>query len=80
MAITHKPDKQIEMHPVVVNMQLTITQELDATLSNMAEELGDSKGHTILRAIALLKTTMDARDEGKWIAVVDDNFEQEIEY
>jgi hypothetical protein len=63
-----------------VTLRLTITPELDGILEDMSEDLGLSKGRTIIKALELLQVALDARKEGKGIAIVDDdlNVEQEI--
>ncbi|HZW33252.1 MAG TPA: hypothetical protein VFF52_21220 [Isosphaeraceae bacterium] len=64
-----------------VTLRPIITRGLDGILEDMSEELGLSKGLTIIRALELLQVALDAHKEGKGIAIVDDdlNVEQEIE-
>ena len=70
----------VQVHPVTMRIIVEVNPELDATIDNMAEELGLSKGMTILKALSLLKTALEARSEGKRIVIVNDveNSEQEI--
>jgi hypothetical protein len=64
------------------SITLTSTPGYFAMLDEVSGRLGVDWGTTSLRAIALLKTAMDARDEGKRVAILDDsdNSEQEIEW
>ena len=62
-----------------VVLRLSITAELDAILDNMADDLGLSKGDTILKALGLLKIAVDARQEGKRIGILDENLDVEQE-
>jgi hypothetical protein len=60
-------------------LRLSITPELDALIDNMAEDLGLTKGDTILEALGLLKIALDARREGKIIGILDENLELDQE-
>jgi hypothetical protein len=64
---------------VRVKLTLDISPELDADLDNLAEELGVTKGGAILRAIGLLKIAMEAKSEGKRVAIIDDREDSEQE-
>jgi hypothetical protein len=70
-----RPDS---VKPGVV-LRLSITAELDALVDNMADDLGLSKGDTILKAIGLLKIALDARQEGKRIGILDENLDVDQE-
>lgn len=61
-------------------ISLTATPGFFALLDELSGKLGDDWGKTILRALALLKTAVDAKDEGKRVAILDDgdNSEQDI--
>ena len=60
-------------------LRLSITPELDALIDNMADDLGLTKGDTILEALGLLKIALDARQEGKRIGILDENFDVDQE-
>lgn len=61
---------------------LTATPGFYALLDELSQKLGVDWGETTLKALALLKTAEDAKDEGKRVAILDDsdNSEQEIEW
>jgi hypothetical protein len=77
-----RPDSSSGGTGLATRLSLEITPELDETLDRMAEKMEETKGGVLLRAIALLKTALDAQHEGKRIAILDDseNSEQEIEF
>ena len=60
-----------------VVLQLNMSPELDADLDNLGEELGVPKGKAILKALSLLKIAMDAKREGKRVAILDDRDDSE---
>jgi hypothetical protein len=77
-AIIGEAAKQFMEEGCVV-LSLNVSQELDANLDNMGEELGVPKGETILKALSLLKVAMDAKREGKRVAILDDRDDSEQE-
>ena len=51
---------------------LTLSPALDEALTDLAGELGVTRGDAMLRAIALLKTAVQYRREGKTIGAAND--------
>jgi hypothetical protein len=65
-----------------MRITVEVSPELDATIDNMADKLGEPKGATILRALALLKTALDAEEDGERLVLVNDaeNTERKLEF
>jgi hypothetical protein len=65
-----------------MKITVEVMPALDAMIDNMAETLGETKGTTILRAIALLKTALDAEKDGERLVIVNDaeNSERDLKF
>lgn len=68
--------------PVATPMRIIVdvSPDLDAIIDNMADELDESKSTTILRALALLKTALEAKRKGERLVIVNDaeNVERDL--
>jgi len=62
-----------------VKVTLEMSPQLDADLDNLAEELGVTKGGAVLKGIGLLKIALEAKREGKRVAIIDDRDDSEQE-
>lgn len=60
-------------------LTITLWPELADMLDEMAEEMDLAKGETIVKALGLLKTALDARREGKKVILLDEASDEEIE-
>jgi hypothetical protein len=58
--------------PVKVTLSLSVTPEMLSMLVHLGDELQMPKETMIRKAIALLKTAVDARKEGLQLALVDE--------
>lgn len=67
--------------PARVSTRLTLTlwPELADMLDDMADEMGLGKGETIVKALGLLKTALDARREGKKVILLNEEKDEETE-
>jgi hypothetical protein len=83
-AIFASPPPHLAAAAASPTMKITVEvmPALDAMIDNMAETLGETKGTTILRAIALLKTALDAEKEGERLGIVNDaeNSERDLKF
>ena len=67
----------VDVGSLSISLTLSISPELDADLDNMAEELDTTKGGAVLKALALLKISLEAKREGKRVAIIDDRDDSE---
>jgi hypothetical protein len=54
-----------------VNFDLALSEKTNAKLERMAKEIGSTKDDLFARAFALLEFAVDAKKEGKRMAIVD---------
>ncbi|QLE59704.1 DNA-binding protein (plasmid) [Nostoc sp. TCL26-01] len=63
-----------------VQLNLDITSELYETINNLKEQMNGDTAEVLLKAIALLEVTIEAKQKGRHIWITDDkqNLETEI--
>jgi hypothetical protein len=56
------------------SLEVTVSPELHHELELLAEDLHGSEGDALAKAVALLRLAVDARKEGKRVAILDGDF------
>jgi hypothetical protein len=68
--------------PQRMKITIEISPELDATIDNMGERLGETNGTTILRGMAVLESALDPEEGDERLVLVNDaeSSERELEF
>jgi hypothetical protein len=59
--------------PVTASLEVTVSPELHRELETLAEDIHATQGDALAKAIALLRLAVDARKQGKRVAILDED-------